>query len=52
MINDSIEDGDLEAMLTADERAVAFRRNMYQQPKVQVNLRKLIPFYDQLGLFD
>lgn len=52
MINESIEDGDLEAMLTADERAVAFRRNMYQQPKVQVNLRKLIPFYDQLGLFD
>lgn len=52
MINESTDDADLEAMLTNDERAMTYRRNMYRQPKVQANLMKLIPVYDQLGLFD
>lgn len=29
-----------------------YRRNMYQQPIVQENLKKLIPIYGQMGLFD
>lgn len=52
MINESTEDADLEAMTTETERSMKYRRNMYQQPKVQANLRKLIPIYDQMGLFD
>lgn len=52
MINESTEDADLEAMLTDDERATKYRRTMYRQPKVQANLMKLIPLYDQMGLFD
>lgn len=52
MINESTDDADLEAMLTNDERAMKYRRNMYRQPKVQANLMKLIPLYDQMGLFD
>lgn len=52
MINDSTEDADLEAMLTGDERGKKYRRNMYRQPKIQANLMKLIPLYDEMGLFD
>lgn len=52
MINESTEDADIEAMLTDDERARKYRRNMYRQPKVQANLKKLIPLYDGMGLFD
>lgn len=52
MINDSTDDADLEAMLSADEHAMKYRQNMYRQSKVQANLRKLIPLYDQMGLFD
>lgn len=52
MINDSTEDADLEAMLTDDERGKKYRRNMYLQPKVQANLMKLLPLYDEMRLFD
>lgn len=52
MINESTEDADLEAMVSIDERSMRYRRNMYKQPNVQAILRKLIPFYDQLGVFD
>lgn len=52
MINESTEDADLEAMLTDTERAMKYRRNMYRQPKIQANLMKLVPMYDQMGLFD
>lgn len=52
MINESTEDADLEAMLSSNERAMKYRQTMYQQPKVQANLMKLIPLYDQMGLFD
>lgn len=52
MINESTEDADLEAMTSTSERSMKYRRNMYLQPKVQANLRKLIPIYDQMGLFD
>lgn len=51
MINESTEDADLDALAGTDERSHKYRGTMYQQPRVQANLRKLIPIYDQLGLF-
>lgn len=52
MIDDSDEVNDLETMITNDERSMRFRRIMYQHPKVQEKLRKLIPIFDKLGVFD
>lgn len=52
IINESTEDADLDAMITNNERSMKYRRNMFQQPKIQANLRKLIPIYDDMGLFD
>lgn len=39
-------------MVSGNDQGSKFRRNMYDQPKIQANLRKLIPIYDQMGLFD
>lgn len=45
-------DANLEALLMDDERAMKFKRAIYSTPKIQANLRKLIPMYDSMGLFD
>lgn len=52
MINENVEDANIEALLINDERGLAFKRIVYSSDKVQANLRKLIPFYDEMGLFD
>lgn len=52
MINDEVEDANIEALLTGDAQAMKFRRLLYSSPKVQANLQKLIPMYDEMGLFE
>lgn len=52
MINESTDDADIDAMLSDNERGLKYRQNMYRQPKTKANLMKLIPLYDQMGLFD
>lgn len=52
MINENTEDADLEALILGDERSIKYKRIIYSSPKVQANLRKLIPYYDKMGVFD
>lgn len=52
MINENVEDASIEALIMNDERAMKYKRLVYSSAKVQTNLRKIIPIYDELGLFD
>lgn len=52
MINEHVEDANIEALLLNDERAMKFKRIMYSSAKVQANVQKLVPMYDEMGLFD
>lgn len=52
MINEETKTADVEALLGDDERSKDYKRLMYRSPKVQANLRKLIPIYDAIGVFD
>lgn len=52
MINENVEDANIEALLLADEQAMKFKRLLYSSEKVQANLRKMIPMYDEMGIFD
>lgn len=46
------EDADLDALLKNDQKSRDIKRHIMQNPRVQVNLRKLLPIYDSLGIFD
>lgn len=52
MINENVEDAHIEALLINDERGLKFKRLIYSSAKVQANLRKLIPMFDEMGVFD
>lgn len=52
MINEQVEDANIDVLLTNDERALKFRRLLFSSAKVQANLQKLIPMYDEMGLLD
>lgn len=46
--------GDVEYndLLVNDEKSMKIKRQLYQKPKVQAMLRKMIPYYVRIGLFD
>lgn len=48
---ENTENADFDALVSGDERSMEFKRLMYRSPRIQENLRHLIPFYDQLGTF-
>lgn len=52
MLNEQTDNADFEALCTGDKRSLDFKRVMYSSPRAQANLRRLIPFYDKLGVFD
>lgn len=52
MINEENEDADVEALIVGDERSMKYKRIIYSSPTVRANLRKLIPIYDKMGIFD
>lgn len=52
MLNENVKDADLEAVIGNDDRSKQFKRLILQSPRVQKNLRNLIPLYDRLGVFD
>lgn len=52
VINDKTETADIEALLGDNERSKDYKRLMYSSPRVQANLRKLIPFFDSMGIFE
>lgn len=51
MIN-NIEEANFDDILLRNEVGLKARRGFYKSDRVRANLRKLIPYYDQLGTFD
>lgn len=52
MLNEHTDNADFEALALGDERSIEFKRLIYSSAKIQNNLKKLIPFYEKLGIFD
>lgn len=52
MINENTEKGNCETSISNDEHAQEFKQTMFSTPKIQANLQKLIPIYDEMGAFD
>ncbi|XP_031633749.1 uncharacterized protein LOC116347328 [Contarinia nasturtii] len=52
MINEETAEADIEALIVGDERSLKYKRLIYSSEKVRANLRKLIPIYDSMGIFD
>lgn len=51
MIDNTGEVG-LDDLLKTDEHAKNLKRSLFQKPRVQAIIRKMIPFYDQIGVFN
>lgn len=52
MINDRMEKGNCETLISKDDHAKHFKRTMFAAPTIQENLKKLIPIYDEMGVID
>lgn len=52
MINTETAEADFESLNMDDEKSMKLKRVIYSSSKVHANLRKLIPMYDEMGLFD
>lgn len=39
-------------MLNDENTTLKSKRMLFAPPEIQANLRKLIPFYDEMGIFD
>lgn len=52
MIDESAEKANCETSVSNDEHAQKFKQNMFAAPRIQGNLQKLIPIYDEMGAFD
>lgn len=52
VINENTEDAETQVLHAGDERSMKFKRIVYSSPKVRANLRKLIPLFDEMGIFD
>lgn len=51
MINNT-EEANFDDILLQNEIGLKARRGFYKGDKIKANLRKLIPYYDQLNTFD
>lgn len=51
-VNEDTAECDFEAFNTGNERSLRVKRLVYSSPKAQANLRKVIPLYNSMGLFD
>lgn len=52
MMIENMDDSVSEAIFMNDEQSMTFKRKMYSSTKVQAHLRKMIPIYDEMGIFD
>ncbi|TMW48479.1 hypothetical protein DOY81_006442 [Sarcophaga bullata] len=52
MINDQCKDADFHSLIDDDERGRNFRNKLYENKRLQNNLKVLLPYFDQLGLLD
>lgn len=46
------ENVDADGLISLSEKGMNCKRSFYNSDRVRANLRKLIPYYDQLGIFD
>ena len=52
LVSEDKELANAAVTLSHDENAVKYKRMLFDTPKIQANLQKLIPIYDKMGLFD
>lgn len=52
LYNQVADDSLAETFFESDERAAKMKQNMYSCATVQAHLRKLIPIYNEMGIFD
>lgn len=50
-INDTVQI-DTGTLILDNDEILQTRRKLYENERVLANLRKLIPYYDALGVFD
>ncbi|XP_055923413.1 uncharacterized protein LOC129953901 [Eupeodes corollae] len=51
-INDKNDDADFHALMSEDERGLNYKSLVFQNEKVQKNLKRLLPVFDRKGLLD
>lgn len=51
-INDYAEPVNFENLFSGNKKSMEVKRQMYSTTKIQAILRKYIPYYDRLGVFD
>lgn len=52
LVNENRTDAYNESLIGGDGAAVEFKKSMLLSPRMQTSLRKMIPYFDQLGVFD
>ncbi|BFF89761.1 uncharacterized protein DMAD_08440 [Drosophila madeirensis] len=52
MISTDPTDACFNALMNDDERGIRFKNRLYHNPKVQDNLKAMVPFFDRKGLLD
>jgi len=45
-------DGDFESLMGCNDKALAFKRRLYKNPRFQEVAKKVLPFLDRKGLLD
>jgi hypothetical protein len=51
MINQD-KDADFESLMSRDDRALGFKRRLYQNPKYQAVAKEILPMLDRKGILD
>ncbi|XP_023305293.2 uncharacterized protein LOC111687109 [Lucilia cuprina] len=52
MLNQDSTDADYNALMGEDDRAMSFKRRLYNNPIIQENLKNLLPMFDRRGLLE
>ncbi|XP_022218899.2 uncharacterized protein LOC111071718 [Drosophila obscura] len=52
MISEDPTDACFNALMNDDERGIRFKNRLYNNPKVQENLKAMVPFFDRKGLLE
>lgn len=46
------KDADFESLMSRNDRALNFKKQIFQNPKYQVVAKKILPMLDRKGLLD
>lgn len=52
MLNEQMDDADIAALHGNDDRALRYKAMIFTNPKVQENVRALLPVWDRNGFLD